>query len=171
VRRGTRRAGVKYCEVSKYRVRSYDEERGARASARPGAGRRAGRARRPAPAPWPVGTTHAARARRGQHQRHTPAVRVITAPRPPPAGRPPPLLSFGRLARGAGPRAAGALTLSRALEPLVRVVSFAAVERRRSNGPPPLGVTRCARRDYTPHPSPDRFRTRPAVWARGDKML
>ena len=103
--RTVRRAGVKYCEVSKYRVRSYDEERGARASARPGAGRRAGRTAAGARAvargdyPWRPGSADG-------HQRHTAVVRVITAPRAPPAAparpRPrPALLSFGRWARAA----------------------------------------------------------------------
>ncbi len=86
----------------------------------------------------------------------------------------PPLLSVpGRWALrpgGLGPRCALTLSLHVGAARTCRVVC--SVERRRSNGsPPPLGVTRCARRDYTPHPSPDRFRTRPAVWARGDKML
>lgn len=73
--RTVRRAGVKYCEVSKYTVY---EERGASARPRAGRGTHGGRP----PAPWPVGLPVAP----GQRQRHTTGgPRDHRAPSAPPA--------------------------------------------------------------------------------------
>ena len=88
-----------------YRVHEASAARAREASARPGAGRRAGRTAAGARAvargdyPWRPGSADG-------HQRHTAVVRVITAPRAPPAAparpRPRPALhSFGRWARAA----------------------------------------------------------------------